>query len=75
MPYYTLGQTGFIAVTDVVQITYVNGITLKRTFTLIAQNIIYRATVAKQLVNNLQKEASPFLMELAAAQCDWFRIF
>jgi hypothetical protein len=52
MPYYTLGQTGFIAVTDVVQITYVNGITLKRTFTLISQNIIYtfncRKAIGKQ---------------------------
>jgi nucleoside-diphosphate-sugar epimerase len=71
MPYYTLGQTGFIAVTDVVQITYtlMNSSIQNERFTLIAQNIIYRdflTTVAKAIGKQPpQKEASPFLIEIA----------
>ena len=71
MTYYTTGQTGFIAVTDVVQISYMlmNSTIRNERFTLIAQNIIYRdflTTVAKAIgVQPPQKEASPFLLEIA----------
>ena len=71
MPYYTLGTTGFIAVTDVATIVYnlMNSTIKNERYTLIAQNIIYRdflTTVAKAIGAKAPKrEASPFLIEIA----------
>ena len=71
MPYYTLGTTGFIAVTDVATIVYnlMNSTIKNERYTLIAQNIIYRDflnTVANAIgVKAPKREASPFLIEIA----------
>lgn len=71
MPYYTLGTTGFIAVTDVATISYdlMNSPIKNERYTLIAQNIIYKdflTIVAEAIgVKPPKKEASPFLIEVA----------
>ena len=71
MPYYTLGTTGFIAVTDVVSITYslMNSPVKNERYTLIAENIIFKDFFG-MIANVLQvkkpfKEASPLLVEIA----------
>ena len=71
MPYYTLGTTGFIAVTDVVAITYdlMNSPIKNERYTLIAENMIFRDflnTVADVLqVKRPLKEASHLLVGIA----------
>jgi dihydroflavonol-4-reductase len=71
LPYYTFGTTGFIAVTDVVTISYelMNSTIKNERYTLIAQNIMFRDflnTVADALqVHRPHKEASPLLVEIA----------
>jgi nucleoside-diphosphate-sugar epimerase len=68
MSYYTLGTTGFIAVPDVVAITYelMNSAITNERYTLIAENIIFRDffnVVADALkVNRPTKIASPLLV-------------
>jgi nucleoside-diphosphate-sugar epimerase len=71
MPYYTLGTTGFIAVTDVVAITYnlMNSPIKNERYTLIAENMIFKDfldTVADVLqVKRPFKEANPLLVGIA----------
>lgn len=70
MSYYTLGTTGFIAVTDVVAITYelMNSTVKNERYTLIAENIIFRDffnAIADALqVRRPHKQASPLLVEI-----------
>ncbi|CAM3933763.1 NAD-dependent epimerase/dehydratase family protein [Flavobacterium weaverense] len=76
LSYYTLGTTGFIAVTDVVKITtkLMDSDTSNERFTLIAENIIYRDlfnSIADSLnVQRPMKHAKPFFMEIVW-RVDW----
>ena len=71
MPYYTLGTTGFIAVTDVATIAYqlMNSSKTNKRYTLIAENISFKDffdTVATALkVKKPTKHATPFMIEIA----------
>jgi nucleoside-diphosphate-sugar epimerase len=71
MSYYTLGTSGFIAVSDVVAITYelMNSSIKNERFTLIAENIVFRDflnTVADVLkVKRPAKKVSPFMVGIA----------
>ena len=74
--FYTLGSTGFIAVTDVARITHhlMHSDIKNERFTLVAENLIFRdilntmaAAVGKK---QPQKHASPFMME-ALWKIDW----
>ena len=77
LSFYTLGSTGFIAVSDVVMIAekLMNSDIQNKRFTLIAQNIIFK-TVFNSIADALQKprptrHATPFFMELVW-RIDWF---
>jgi nucleoside-diphosphate-sugar epimerase len=74
--FYTLGTTGFIAVPDVVSITYhlMNSTIKNERFTLVAQNLPFREvlnTIADAMKKNRPKyHATPFLMKLFCS-LDW----
>ena len=70
LSFYTLGSTGFIAVSDVVRITreLMNSDVKNERFTLIGENITFRA-VLNSIADALQvkrptKHAKPFFMEI-----------
>ena len=77
LSFYTLGTSGFVAVSDVVKITcelMESDIKNKR-FTLIAENILFR-DVLNSIADALHKQrptkhAKPFLTEIAW-RADWF---
>ncbi|UQD55334.1 NAD-dependent epimerase/dehydratase family protein [Flavobacterium sp. K5-23] len=76
MSYYTLGKTGFVAVTDVVQIAFqlMKSEMQNERFTLIAQNIVFREvinSIADSLkVKKPSVHAKPFLIEIGW-RIDW----
>ncbi|SFE35093.1 NAD-dependent epimerase/dehydratase family protein [Flavobacterium xueshanense] len=77
LKFYTLGSTGFVAVTDVVRITYqlMQSEIKNERFTLIAENSVFREilnSMADSLgVKRPKTHAKPFFMELLW-RLDWF---
>lgn len=77
MPFYTKGSTGFVAVTDVVQIMVelVDRETANERYTLIAENIIFRdffkAITNAKKIKNPSIYLTPFTMEFLW-RIDWF---
>lgn len=76
LSFYTLGTTGFIAVRDVVSISYqlMSSAICNERFTLIAENLIFRDvlnSIADALnVKKPKLHATPFLMEMVW-RLDW----
>lgn len=77
MPFYTKGSTGFVAVTDVVQIMVelVDRETANERYTLIAENIVFRdffkAITNAKKIKNPSIYLTPFTMEFLW-RIDWF---
>jgi dihydroflavonol-4-reductase len=76
LSFYTMGTTGFVAVTDVVQIAtaLMNGEIKNERFTLIAQNIVFRDVLNAIADSSKTKKpsihAKPFAMEILW-RIDW----
>ena len=75
--FYTLGTTGFVAVTDVVRIAFelMKSEIVNERFTLIAENMVFKdvlESIAKSFkVKKPTLHASPFFMEVCW-RIDWF---
>ena len=77
LKFYTLGSTGFVAVSDVVRIAYqlMQSEIKNERFTLIAENSVFR-NILNSMANSLgvkppEIHAKPFLMEMLW-RLDWF---
>ncbi len=77
LKFYTLGSTGFVAVSDVVRIAYqlMQSEIKNERFTLIAENSVFR-DILNSMANSLgvkppEIHAKPFLMEMLW-RLDWF---